>query len=183
MCSWPLQLYQIFFIKNLFILYISMLIIIHKMLNGTDAIASSTLLKNTRNSNNYNMWNHWIRNKVSVIYKVEDRYNCTSIPRGVIWAGKKHQEKAQLDCYYTLNHPQPQSKEKHTLKKTKNTGFVNSYTPKDNSIPKHNIIVLGSPTDASRRILLQSFKIPHQSLPSRSRHLHLLYPNQVQFKQ
>ena len=89
MCSWPLQLYQIFFIKNLFILYISMLIIIHKMLNGTDAIASSTLLKNTRNSNNYNMWNHWIRNKVSVIYKVEDRYNCTSIPRGVIWSGKK----------------------------------------------------------------------------------------------
>uniref|UniRef100_A0A2P2LFF6 Ubiquitin-conjugating enzyme E2 2-like n=1 Tax=Rhizophora mucronata TaxID=61149 RepID=A0A2P2LFF6_RHIMU len=44
--------------------------------------------------------------------------------------------------------------------------------PKYNSIPKHNIIILRSTTNACRGVLLQPLKIPHQSLSCRSRHCH-----------
>lgn len=102
--------------------------------------------------------------------------------QGVSSGLKKSKRRAQLDIYYILI-SQNHKVKRNTVKKTKYSGLVIYYTPKDNSIPKHNIIVLGSPTDASRRILLQSFKIPHQSLPRRSRHLHHLYLNQTQFRQ
>ena len=46
--------------------------------------------------------------------------------------------------------------------------------PKYHSIPEHYIIVLGGTADTCRGVLLQSLKVPHQSLPCRSRHPHHL---------
>nr|GMD58117.1 Os05g0182550 [Ipomoea batatas]GME01875.1 Os05g0182550 [Ipomoea batatas] len=42
--------------------------------------------------------------------------------------------------------------------------------PKNNSIPKHYVVVIRSTADASWRILLQPLEIPHQSFPRWRRH-------------
>lgn len=55
--------------------------------------------------------------------------------------------------------------------------------PKYHGIPEHNIVVLGSPTDACRRVLLQPFKISHQPLPCRCRHRHHLQTSEIQSKE
>lgn len=42
--------------------------------------------------------------------------------------------------------------------------------PEDDSVPEHDVIVLGSATDAGRRIMLEAFEVSHQALAGGGRH-------------